>query len=289
MAGQLTLVELEIDDLPGLCVLPREVPFDLTLKRIPMVNKKNEFACFTYHVIGENGNQYTVSEEQFRGQLAMMRAEGYVIEGFQQLEGRLRSGKDMPGRYAIVTMDDAHVSSMRAADLLQECGFRATFFLTRDPCLGKSGFLGSPEICELRKMGFSLGTHGTTHRKLTLLSRESCLAELEESKHWLEDVLGEQVNYMAAPAGFINSRVLQLAQECGYVLTGTCNEWMNSQQDMSLPSKVNRVNIRRHFSLHDFRQIIEGDLGFYIRRRVRAAALAIPKLLIARFSEAERF
>jgi peptidoglycan/xylan/chitin deacetylase (PgdA/CDA1 family) len=244
------------------------------------MHKENEFTCLTYHVLGETGNQYVVSEKQFRDQLGMMKAEGYVVEGFEQLEGRVRSGEDLPGRYVILTVDDGRRSSMRAADLLDEYGFRATFFLTRDRCLGRPGFIRTPEIRELRKTGFSLGTHGTTHQRLTLLPRERCVAELEESKHWLENVLGERVRYLAAPGGFINSRVLRLARERGYVLTGTCNEWMNSRQAMSLPGKVNRVNIRRHFSLHDFRRIIHGDLGFYIRRQVRAAALAIPKQLL---------
>jgi peptidoglycan/xylan/chitin deacetylase (PgdA/CDA1 family) len=60
----------------------------------------------------------------------------------------------------------------------------------------------------LRKRGFSLGSHGTTHRALTFLPSERCLAELTESKAWLEDVIGEEVRYLAAPGGFINSRVM---------------------------------------------------------------------------------
>jgi len=244
------------------------------------VHKESGFACLTYHEVGGNGNQYAVSEEQFRDQLALMKAKGYVVEGFEQLEGRLRSGGEFPSRYVILTMDDGRASSMRAAELLEEHGCRGTFFLTRDRCLGRPGFVRPPEIQELRKAGFSLGTHGTTQRKLTFLPQESCVAELEESKRWLEDVLGEKVRYMAAPGGFINSRVLQLAQERGYVLTGTCNEWMNSERAISLPGKLNRVNIRRHFSLRHFRQIIQGDLNFYIWRQVRAAALAVPKQLL---------
>lgn len=63
---------------------------------------------------------------------------------------------------------------------------------------------------------------------------------------------------------FCDSRslyVLRTAQEQGYVLTGTCNEWMNSAQAMRLPGVVNRVNVRRHFSMSDFRRILEGNLS----------------------------
>lgn len=87
---------------------------------------------------------------------------------------------------------------------------------------------------------------------------------------------------MAAPGGFINARVMKSAYECGYVLLGTCNEWMNSPATIALPGSVNRVNNRRHFSIQAFRHIVEGHPGFYVLRQIRAAALAVPKRLICR-------
>jgi hypothetical protein len=40
---------------------------------------------------------------------------------------------------------------------------------------------------------------------------------------------------------------------------------------------VNRVNVRRQFSAGTFLRIIQGDLGFYMSRQIRAAALWISK------------
>jgi peptidoglycan/xylan/chitin deacetylase (PgdA/CDA1 family) len=125
-----------------------------------------------------------------------------------------------------------------------------------------------------------LGTHGITHAGLTFLSDQQRVKELRQSREWLEDVLGEQVRYMAAPGGFLNSWIIKLAYEQGYVLMGTCNEAMNSPQTMALPCTVNRVNLRRHFSLQTFRRIVEGRPGFYAWRQVRALALWLPKQLL---------
>jgi peptidoglycan/xylan/chitin deacetylase (PgdA/CDA1 family) len=238
------------------------------------------FTCLTYHVIGEGASQYNLSEKQLRAQLALLKAEAYVVEGFEQLEARLRSNQNVPRKYVVLTVDDGHESSMRAADLFEAQGSKATFFLTRDRSLKKLGFIRERQIRELRKRGFSLGTHGTTHRKLTFMPKQTCAEELRGSKQWLEDVIGEEIGYMAAPGGFINARVFQLASECGYVLTGTCREWMNSPESMILPSRVNRVNVRQHFSLRTFRHAIEGDSRFYTWRQLRAATLAIPKQLL---------
>lgn len=242
----------------------------------------NKFACLTYHEIGETGGQYTLSKRQFQDQLALLQREAYVIDDFEGLEIRLRSGQTLPPRYVVLTVDDGRESGLWAADLLQRHDGRASFFLTRDRSASKPGYLREKDIRELRRRGFSLGTHGTTHRGLTFLPRERCIAELAESKRWLEDVIGEEVRYMAAPGGFINARVMKSAYECGYALLGTCSEWMNSPGKMALPCTVNRVNVRRHFSLKTFRHSLEGHPGFYIWRQIRATALAVPKRLISR-------
>ncbi len=241
---------------------------------------ENRFACLTYHAIGDNQDQYVVSEYQFKTHLAFLTGEGFVVEGFEQLEARLRSPKELPPRYVVLTLDDGHESSMRAAELLAGFGCGATFFLTRDHCESKVGFIRAPQIRELRQKAFSLGTHGASHRKLTFLPEGECIEELRSSKKWLEDVVGEPVSSMAAPGGYINPRVMALAAREGYLLTGTCNEWMNSLDSLRLPGAVNRVSIRRHFSPERFRQIVQGHLGFYLLRQVRSAALAVPKQLL---------
>lgn len=252
----------------------------------PRVAQEAQFATLTYHAIGSGNSSYTVSRQQLREQLGRLRGEGYVVEGFEQLEDRLRAGRALPSRYTVITLDDGYESAMCAADILAERGCLATFFVTRKWCMQRPGFLGPAEIREIRDAGFSVGTHGTTHRKLTFLSEEACFGELVGSKFWLEDVIGEEVRYMAAPGGFINARILRLARELGYVLVGTCQEWMNSPQAVRELGNVNRVNIRGHFSLRDFERIVGGDLGFYLWRRARSAALALPKQILYRWASA---
>ncbi|PYX60237.1 MAG: hypothetical protein DMG76_03205 [Acidobacteria bacterium] len=149
------------------------------------------------------------------------------FEGFESLRSRLSLAQALPARYVVLTVDDGHISSMRAADCLHEYGFTATFFVTRDRCLQKPDFMRPPQIRELRQCGFSLGTHGTTHRKLTHISEQECREELAESRSWLEDVLGESVRFTAVPGGFVNALVMRLAAEQEYTMIATCRECMN--------------------------------------------------------------
>src|ERR1700676_2976680 len=242
----------------------------------------SKFACLTYHAIGNEFAQYVLSEDQLSNQLEFLSQEGFVVEGFEELEFRLRANSICPGKYVLLTVDDGHKSTLRAADLLESCGCNATFFPTRDRALGKHGYLTPQEMRELRRRGFSLGTHGTTHLNLTAMSEQACAAELEESKQWLEDVTGEEVRYMAAPGGFVSRRVLRLAYGFGYRLIGTCRESVNPVSTLNLPGTLNRVNVRRHFSLADFRRIVENDFGFYLRRRIRSSFLWLPKQILCR-------
>lgn len=234
------------------------------------------FACINYHAVGSGSGQYAIDEAAFRQQLAFLSSEGYAVEGFEQFEERLKCSAPIPARYVTLTVDDGHESSLWVAEMLAAHSFSATFFVTRDRCRYKSGYVREEQVRQLRHDGFSVGTHGTSHRKLTFLPLQQAAAELHESKSWLESVLGEPVNYMAAPGGYINRKLLQIAYGCGYRLVGTCSEWMNPGV-LPVPGTVNRVNIRRHFSLADFRRILEGNTGFYCWRQIRAAALALPK------------
>ena len=214
--------------------------------------KGNKFGCLTYRAIGERAGQYTLSERQFQDQLALLQREACVVDSFEGLEPRLRSGQSIPSRCVVVAVDDGHESALWVADLLGNHECQASFLLMRDTSASKPGYIREKDVRELRRRDFSVGTHGTRHRGLTFLPKEHCITELAESKRWLEGVIGEQVRYMGAPGGFINSRVMSLAYEHGYTLLGTCNEWMNSPGVMVLPCKVNRVNVRRHFSLRPF-------------------------------------
>jgi peptidoglycan/xylan/chitin deacetylase (PgdA/CDA1 family) len=242
----------------------------------------SKFACLTYHAIGNEFAQYVISEDQLRNQLEFLSQEGFVVEGFEQLEFRLRANSIFPRKYVLLTVDDGHESALRVADQLESCGCNATFFPTRDKARGKPGYLRPEEMLQLRRRGFSLGTHGTTHRNLTAMSEQACAAELEGSKKWLEDVTGEEVRYMAAPGGFVSRRVLRLAYGYGYRLIGTCRESVNPVSTLDLPGTLNRVNVRRHFSLADFRRIVENDFGFYLRRRIRSNLLWLPKQILCR-------
>jgi peptidoglycan/xylan/chitin deacetylase (PgdA/CDA1 family) len=63
---------------------------------------------------------------------------------------------------------------------------------------------------------FTIGSHGIYHNNLTSISREDAITELVESKSFLEEVTGREVNQFAFPDGSYTPELLNVAEDCGY-------------------------------------------------------------------------
>lgn len=236
----------------------------------------SRFITLMYHNLeNERANSYSVPSDVFQQQLGWLKAEGYVIEGFPGLEQRL-ARMDFPERYAVLTFDDGHRSNLRAAEILCEAGAQATFFLTRDFCQHQPAFLRDSEIRELASL-CSVGGHGTTHAPLSRISSERMRAELAESKAWLEDVTGTPITTFSAPGGFINRIVMRQALQLGYTLAGNSVDWWNDPTTVGVEHMVNRITIRQGVPLTTFARIVNQDVTYLMKRRLRAGGLETVK------------
>src|SRR5262249_50057359 len=180
---------------------------------------------------------------------------------------------------AMSTFDDGHRSNLEAATELAQLGIRATVFVTPSFCIDRSDFLKPAELRALHRIA-DLGTHGYTHRSLTKLDRHALDREIVESKIWLENIIGAEVRYMAAPGGDINDRVTEACLSAGYHLIGNSVEWWNRVSGRKVLHTVNRVALRRGRPIETFEAILRRDPIFYLKRRLRGAMLAMPKLML---------
>jgi len=243
--------------------------------------KPNTFACLMYHFVQEEGGQYSVTRSQLNEQLSYLHQQGFVVEGFERLEQRIKRRDPLPERYALLTIDDGEASCGILADSLNRYGFDATFFVVRDFARAANGHLNEKAIVDLRRAGFSVGTHGTSHQGLARIPLARARKELKESREWLEELLGEPVRYMSAPHGYVNRKVMSSIFQAGYILAGTSTEALNAFDHLDLPGQISRVAVRRDFTLETLKKIVSGYKPFYGYRRIRSAALAIPKRLFA--------
>lgn len=239
------------------------------------------FACLMYHSLSDGRfpdrlyPKYTTTRALFAEHLRMLRDEGFTICTFADLE------RGTLGRACVLTFDDGHKSSLDLAEEMQRHDVRGTFFLTMNYCRDRDDFLRDDDIRALAAAGFDFGTHGVTHRALAHLPPDEMQAELRNSKTWLENVLGKTVTTMSLPAGQGSPAVLDAAFSLGYRFVGNSREAMNAA--LRPPCAVNRFVVLANYDATQVRALARGSFAYIWKRRVRAAALWLPKRLLRTF------
>jgi len=238
-----------------------------------------KFAALMYHNLAkEPANEYAITPEALRWQLAWLRDSGFTAEGFDGLERRLKDNGPWPESYALLTFDDGHRSNLQAAEILAEHGLKATFFLTRDASR-EADFLDENEIRQLAAT-MDVGSHGLTHRSWLKMGRKAAEAELVDSKAWLEDVVGRPVTSCSAPGGDIDRFLCRRALEFGYRLVGTSEEWWNDMPSLHRSGTVRRLMVFRNYGPDQFGALARLSAPFYYRRRARYASTTLAKRIL---------
>jgi peptidoglycan/xylan/chitin deacetylase (PgdA/CDA1 family) len=246
------------------------------------------FACLIYHSLADGRfpdtqyPKYTTTRAAFAEHLRALKEDGCRLVKFGDLLNTSSTSYARAEKVCVLTFDDGHKSALDLAGLMSDAGVRGTFFLTMNYCRERADFLKLPEIRELAAAGFDFGTHGASHRALAHMPVAAMRAELSDSKRWLEDVLGKPVQTMSLPAGQGNATVRQAAFELGYQLVGNSVEQLN--EDCRPPMEVNRFVVLNGYSGRLVQQIAAGSPAYIWRRKLRAAALAVPKRLLRTYN-----
>ncbi len=243
---------------------------------------------FLYHEIAdERGGspssakrKYAVTSTQFRDQLTEIRNGGYEVSSVRQIAQRAGgTGRSLAG----ITFDDGCSSDYeKAFPLLVEAGLRADFFLNTAH-IGARGYLNWEQVREMCQAGMAFHSHGHSHVALSRLDPVHLERELRMSRGILEDKLGSAVEFLAAPYGLLNRRVIQEAFRLGY--RGVCNsrQWTASWGNRC----VNRVAILGQTSTEEFRRLLARHPLPYILRSMRSAALYLPRQVLLRIQPAQ--
>jgi peptidoglycan/xylan/chitin deacetylase (PgdA/CDA1 family) len=123
-------------------------------------------------------------------------------------------------RYLTVSVDDGEPQDLRTAELLEELGLVATFYVparnSERPLLDGAG------IRELARR-FELGGHSFSHRGLKGLPEAEIQTEVARGKAWLEETTGKGVVSFCYPLGKFDSRVRAIVKQCGFLGARTCH------------------------------------------------------------------
>lgn len=120
------------------------------------------------------------------------------------------------GSTLFLTFDDGAAGAYGVvAEELERLGWRGFFFVTTD-WIAQPGFMSRSEIAELRRRGHVIGTHTRSHpRRMSSLGWEELVAEWDESREVLCDLLGETVEAGSVADGYYSKRVARAAASVG--------------------------------------------------------------------------
>jgi peptidoglycan/xylan/chitin deacetylase (PgdA/CDA1 family) len=187
---------------------------------------------FCYHTISAypfpcNAGVET-SPETFARQMELLKRK-YAVLPLAEIVGALRDKKRLPRNAAAITFDDGYRDNyLNAFPVLKSLGLSATIFcaasqLQNGIWLPTSDWQGleiemlrKGDVAEMKAHGISFGSHGNAHSRLDQMDEPEVRRELEESRKFLREFCGGDVEYFCYPFGSFNEKVKHLAREAGY-------------------------------------------------------------------------
>ncbi len=171
------------------------------------------------------------------------------------LDEYLDGSRENEPQSVIITFDDGWYNNYsQAFPVLNELGLKATIFVVTD-FIGQKGYMDWPQLKEMQENGISIQSHTASHGPLTEKSEVEIGEELRASKNKIEDRLGKLVQFMSAPHGMIDKRVIDAAMAAGY--RAICTSEPGFRHSPGCPAILRRINISEKGALLIYQRICE--------------------------------
>jgi peptidoglycan/xylan/chitin deacetylase (PgdA/CDA1 family) len=186
-----------------------------------------------------------------------------------------------------ITFDDGYASVYRfASPILAERNIPATVYLVAgaihqdvpqssnqfDGLYPNEDMLIWPEVRELNAHSIRMGSHLLHHQDLTSLDADAAERELLDSKKTIEDHTGSDCSSFCFPWGKHNSSTVEAVRRAGYSNSVITIQGRWRKNDALDHYRIPRADIRRDYTLDDFKAVVRGDWDYlgHIQRLRRA-------------------
>ena len=144
-------------------------------------------------------------------------------------------------RYYSITFDDGLKSVLEnAAPIIKQLNIPYTIFfptayigkypkwdIVGDPVDTTEEIIDEYEIISLIGKNIKIGSHSVNHVNMTKISCEQRYKEFNESKQFLNNLIGDKVNFFSFPYGAYDDETLKIAREIGYKFIFTSDPKLN--------------------------------------------------------------
>jgi polysaccharide deacetylase len=172
-----------------------------------------------YHRFDDSRHTSTdISIKNLREQFEYFKNNGYEVVKLSKLVDALNSGEEIPDNWIVITVDDGYKSFYdKALSVFKEYNYPFALMLYVEASANKYGdYLDFDQIKELETYG-EIGYHSYAHPRMTKLSDEALREDFQKGVETFEKHMGYKPKFFAVPYGEIDSRVVKLAKEFGFL------------------------------------------------------------------------
>lgn len=197
----------------------------------------------------------------FREQMRYLKENGYHAIAPEDLLAFLEYRQPLPKKSVLITIDDGYRSTYDIAyPILRQAGFTATLFIYTELVDVAPVAVTWNQLVEMKRNGFSIGSHTIYHSDLTQPkegeSRAEYAARIDKelfgSKQILDRKMDQNTWILAYPYGNHDQKVVASTQQAGYKLAMSVKRGGN-------PFFANALTLRRD-------QILERDMPTFVKR-----------------------
>jgi peptidoglycan/xylan/chitin deacetylase (PgdA/CDA1 family) len=260
-------------------------------QRAPGLAGQSPLLVLMYHNIISNDDRYRelspsvtsyfVTLSDFAAQLGELLKFGgtrlgvEAVRGFYSIDDDQTDHRISGKRPFFLTFDDGWQEAVdQGGPVLETLGLDGLFFITTD-FVGRPHFFTRAQLSRIPAAQFKVGSHARSHRLLSELTTAEVRSELQDSKKFLEDAVGYEVDSLSFPGGATNDRVREIAKEVGYRLLFGSEVRLNSPGDPA--NAIGRVAVMRTTPISAMRRYAQHRIG---RERLRRSLLATPKRVL---------
>lgn len=173
--------------------------------------------------VAEDPYQLYVTPSRFAEQMTWLKRHGLRGVGIGALVDAVRAGRER-GLVGI-SFDDGYVSVLESAfpELLRH-GFTATMFIISDRLGGTNEWdegpvrqlMSADQVRELAAAGMEIGSHSSTHVRLSRVGADRLEAEVSGSRASLGELMGVPIRGFAYPWGANDAAARRAVRNAGY-------------------------------------------------------------------------
>ncbi|MGH9477026.1 MAG: polysaccharide deacetylase family protein [Terriglobales bacterium] len=234
-----------------------------------------------YHAVGEicppGGERFAVTRAAFALQLQLLRdlqaARQIAVMDLASWWTGPAPADRLP---VLLCFDDGTRSDYeQALPLLAEVGFTATFFIPT-ALAGQPGYMDWTQIRALQAAGMRLACHGHQHHPLSRLAPAALQSELRTARHMLQQRAGTAVQFLAAPYGLWNRRVLEATLCAGFQALATSRPGRARAGAVCLA----RTAVHHSTSVRELHSWLRGRAAGFAGPSARHGLLWLPKHIL---------